>query len=149
MIIVNGLLDYTKEWKLPNLYLFTGNPIVNVRGGIVMGRGAAKQIRDFYKGIDIKFANAKGENLRWVMLKNGQYLGWIKVKNHWANNADLDIIKTSFNKLKNAVEIFNEQGAGYKFHCNYPGVGNGHLQYTDVDKVLSSLNLPDEIILYK
>ena len=149
MIIVNELLDYTKEWELPHLYLFTGNPIVNARGGIVMGRGAARQIRDFYKDIDIRFAQATGEYIRWVELKKGQYLGWIKVKNHWADNADIDLIKISFNKLKQLVTHFKEQKVACNFHCNYPGIGNGHLTYNDVNNVLLSLNLPDEIILYR
>ena len=45
MKLIKGLLDYSKPWTIPNIYLFTGNPIVKANGAIVMGCGAARQVR--------------------------------------------------------------------------------------------------------
>lgn len=145
MKIINGLLDYTQKWNLPDLYLFTGNPIINARGGIVMRRGAAKQVRDYYPNIDIKFAKAPGESIKWVMITPTQLIGWIKVKHHWAEDANLDLILYSFSKLNELAK----ENPKFRFHCNYPGIGNGKLSYNKVDNILKSINIIDSIILYK
>ena len=87
MKLINGLLDYSKPWAVPDIYLFTGNPIVKANGAIVMGRGAAKQVRDTFPGIDKVFGEeiAKRPNVNLIWLKGAehQYLGWFKVKEHW------------------------------------------------------------------
>ena len=145
MKIVKGLLDYNKPWTLPDIYLFTGNPIINSRGRIVMGRGAARQVRDTYPGVDKELAKAPGEYIKWVLLAPRMYLGWIKVKNHWSSVADLDLIEKSF-KILNKLASYDKM-KNVKFHCNYPGIGYGKLSYNSVNKRL--VGLVDNIILYK
>ena len=145
MKIVKGLLDYSTPWALPDIYLFTGNPVVNSRGGIVMGRGAARQVRDLYPGVDRELAQTTGENIRLVLLAPRMHLGWIKVKNHWNDIADLDLIERSFNILNKLAS--RDKMRDIKFHCNYPGIGYGKLSYESVNKRLSGL--VDNIILYK
>jgi len=147
MKLINQLLDYTKPWNKPDVYLFTGNPIVKQNGAIVMGRGAAKQVRDTYPGIDMQFGQkiqAIPEALIvWVKVQNDQWLGWFKVKHHWQNAADLELIRESCRLL---WEIAMEQ-PDIQFHMNYPGIGNGKLTEHEVGHMIHFL--PDNVLIYK
>ncbi len=95
MHTVNSLLDYSEDWTLPEVRLFTGNPIKRQDGGIVMGRGAARQVRDTYPGIDKLIKTDKP--VTWIEIpdRSRQWLGWFKVKHHWKDEACLDLIKES------------------------------------------------------
>ena len=147
MKLIDGLLDYSTKWTLPNVYLFTGNAIIKNNGAIVMGRGAAKQVRDSYKDIDKSFGAAiehKPDSLlAWVSFPNDMHLGWFKVKDHWRENAKIDIIKASTAVLTRIAlkrpEII--------FHMNYPGIGNGRLGLDQVAPILNTL--PDNVRIYK
>lgn len=52
-----GLLNYSDKWELPIVKIFTGNSTIRGDGALVMGRGAALQVRDAYPGIDKKMGN--------------------------------------------------------------------------------------------
>lgn len=147
MKIINQLLDYSTPWTLPNVYLFTGNPVIKNNGAIVMGRGAAKQVRDSYLNIDIAFGNAiqdKPDNhIVWVILPNNQYIGWFKVKEHWANPAIISVIQESIDELR----IIADKNLDLNFHMNYPGVGNGKLDVGSVQHMLEVL--PENIFIYQ
>jgi hypothetical protein len=150
MQLINQLLDYTTPWRLPNIYLFTGNPIIKNNGAIVMGRGAAKQVRDTYRGIDKVFGDmiaheARDDNYEPNVLfaREGlQYIGWFKVKRHWQMNAELEIIIRSTTELTQYAVKRPE----YKFHMNYPGIGNGELRIEDVAPIVATM--PDNVLLY-
>ena len=70
MKLVHDKLYYTVGWTLPEVFLFTGNPVIKKNGAIVMGRGAAREIRDHYPGIDLSFGTIltkkPNANLAWV-----------------------------------------------------------------------------------
>ena len=91
MILVNKLLDYTAKWNLPRIYLFTGNPVINRYGGIVMGRGAARMCRDRFYDVDKEFGKIIKKdpyvNLMFTTVGNKKWLGWFKVKDHWKDAA--------------------------------------------------------------
>jgi len=155
MKVINKLLDYSTPWKFPDIYLFTGNPILKNNGAIVMGRGAAKQIRDTYPGIDKSFGLLickskhklslwhKNTYLLWYEITYQQHLGWFKVKDHWAEQAKISIINHSVVALTQMAKIYTDK----VFHMNYPGIGNGHLKLSDVEPIL--IQLPDNVLLYK
>lgn len=148
MKIVNGRLDYQRPWSLPDVYLFTGNTIVKNNGALVMGAGAAKQIRDAYPGIDGSFGKLikrlPEAHILWVAFENPQqHLGWFKVKYHWADDADLDLIAESARRL---AEIARSNPFR-TYHLNYPGVGNGRLREAQVEPLLQVL--PDNVIIYR
>jgi hypothetical protein len=148
MKLIRALLDYTKPWHEPDVYLFTGNPVTKRNGAIVMGRGAAKQVRDTFPGIDISFGNAlkmgtPNKHLAWVSFPGDQHLGWFKVKHHWADDADVDLIKESAMQLGRIADM----NPDLVFHMNYPGVGNGKLNEKDVEQHLQVL--PDNVVLYR
>lgn len=141
--IIDRLLDYSEDWTLPEVRLFTGNPIRNKSGGIVMGRGAARQVRDTYLGIDKLFKTDKP--VTWVEVpgKSQQWLGWFKVKHHWKDEACLDLIKESADFLAAIANL----RPGHTFKINAPGIGNGKLQWSDVEPLLQVL--PDSCLVYK
>lgn len=140
MKLIHGLLDYSKPWQLPNIYLFTGNPIRRKDGGLVMGRGAAKQLRDSYPGLD-RVINTDGV-LDWTMINPDQWIGWFKVKHHWRDAADLALIQEATSQLTRIAT----QRPEYRFHINYPGVGNGRVSVDQVEPIL--VQLPDNIYVY-
>lgn len=153
MQIKKQLLDYSAEWAVPDIYIFTGNPIIKANGAIVMGRGAAKQVRDSYPGIDQAFGGAIKDNpnrsLLFVALRTksnevgAKILGWFKVKNHWQQEARLDLIQESVYALT-AQAVANPE---VTFHMNYPGIGNGKLTEKEVNPLLTQL--PDNVIIYQ
>lgn len=147
MKLVNRLLDYSKPWEIPHIVLFTGNSVIKQNGANVMGRGAAKQIRDTYPGIDQIFGNliskAENPNVIWTAIKPQQWLGWFKVKHHWMEEASLELIQASTTNLR----ILAETRPQYTFHMNYPGIGNGKLSVKDVEPILSTL--PDNVWIYR
>jgi hypothetical protein len=147
MKLIHKLLNYSQPWSLPNIYLFTGNPVIKNNGAIVMGRGAAKQVRDSYPGVDLAFGIKLIEKplapLVWVTLFSQMHLGWFKVKYHWRDDAELSVIAESSIQL-GTIAIQRPQ---YTFHMNYPGIGNGNLRLDDVQNVLNTL--PDNVWIYK
>jgi hypothetical protein len=146
MKLINSLLDYSDPWKDPDIYLFTGNPIIKKNGAIVMGRGAARQVRDRYPGIDVVFGKIISEEPHLNVLvigKGDRQLGWFKVKDHWREPAKLSIISKSAAKLTKLATEHPE----LRFHMNYPGVGNGHLNVATVAPLLQAL--PDNVLLYR
>ena len=149
MKIVHQKLDYSADWALPNIYLFTGNPVRKNNGAIVMGRGAAKQVRDTYPGLDLLYGNKLADkpdaHLIWLFIgaNPDKVLGWFKVKHHWQDPADLELIQQSTKQLKQIAEHVPH----YVFHINFPGVGNGKLTEEDVLPILETL--PDNVRIYR
>lgn len=148
MRVIEGRLDYTKKWQAPDICLFTGNPITRRDGGLVMGAGAAKQIRDNYPGIDKQFgklAHTQGihKRLHFLEMAPYQFLGWFQVKDHWAEPAQPHIILEATNALKALAEKVKDQ----VFHMNYPGIGHGQLPINQVHGIVSML--PDNVLLYR
>ena len=146
MKLIHNLLDYSVPWQLPDVFLFTGNPVIKRNGAIVMGRGAAKQVRDTYPGIDKSFGvvlTKKPEAvLAWVSVAADQHLGWFKVKQHWQNNASLELITYATEALMRVAETH----PATTFHMNFPGIGNGKLNSNAVLPILHAL--PDNVWVY-
>lgn len=147
MKIVKGLLDYTQIWKYPDVFLFTGNPVIKKDGSIVMGRGAAKMVRDAYNHVPYELSKQiqsnPASNLAWATIRKEQFIGWFKVKDHWKEPANPFIIQESVNQLN----IFAESTTSTRFHMNYPGIGNGRLAVSAVEDIVKELS--DNVFLYK
>lgn len=166
MIIVAKALDYTKPWTFPDIYLFTGNTTITLANKLVMGRGAAKEVRDAYPGVDTELANLmrKGfpyglPTLLWYNLHNlqghchdpvesnephnQQWLGWFMVKDHWQLPAIPNLIGLSARQL----DTIARKRPQCTFHLNYPGIGNGRLSEETVQPLIHIL--PDNVKVYK
>lgn len=146
MILFEGNLDYTRAEHDPgNVYLFTGNSTVKRNGGLVMGRGAAKEVRDLYPGIDKEFGRQITSGGTYGLIIGTSMrpnIGVFQVKYRFDTRAELRLIKNSVDFLDQYAREFDRA-----IYMNYPGVGNGGLLQTDVAPLLSSL--PDNVFLYK
>ena len=140
MKLIHGLLDYT-DWQLPDVYLFTGNPVRNRFGEVVMGRGAALAVKRAYPGIGKHITTDRP--VTWYEISPGKWIGWFQVKHHWRQDASLDLIRRSARYLGAIAEKRPEQ----RFHLNCPGTGNGRLDWADVEPVLQCM--PDNVLVYK
>lgn len=146
MILLEGNLDYHQAENDPaNVYLFTGNSYIKRNGALVMGRGAALEVRDMYPGIDrqlgqqITHLGFYGLLIGSTMKPN---IGIFQVKYRYNDKAQLELIERSVAALDQYALAF-----GTAIHMNYPGVGNGGLLATDVAPLLASL--PNNVFLYK
>lgn len=118
-----------------------------------MGRGAAREVRDTYPGLDRVFGDMikmkPTAHLLWAEIQStsvvdsNQYIGWFKVKHHWSHDADRSLIQASTDALAELARRKKE----YRFHMNFPGIGNGHLSYGAVLPILQEL--PDNVRIYK
>ena len=183
MIVIRSRLDYTQEYVTLHIkghlvgdtIIFTGNEHVKRDGCLVMGAGCAKQVRDYYKGIDRQFgkmirhdravanefneAEPNSVKVRRLMfcavkLKDNsenydgrnpcRSIGWLQVKHHWSDDANLELVKEAMLELKAQAKATPY----VTFHCNYPAVGNGKLKFDVVNSLLESLELPRNVRLY-
>jgi hypothetical protein len=147
MKLIKGLLNYSAPWTLPNVYIFTGNGIIKQNGAIVMGRGAAKQVRDSYPGIDKKLGQAifglPDAYYLEIPVAPKQMIGWFKVKNHWQQAADLMLIQRATDELSIHAGFYPI----HTYHMNFPGVGNGRLNDAQVMPIIK--RLPDNVWVYR
>ena len=141
MKLIEGLIDYSTRWTLPDVYMFTGNKFITKDGRLVMGRGAAKQVRDTYPGIDQHIRIDKPVTFTYI--RGEQYLGYFCVKDHFRESADIDLIGQSVTALvTHALAVPH-----VTFHLNYPGIGAGRLSESAVQPILE--RLPANVWVYR
>ena len=149
MKIIEKRLDYGSPGTLPDLYLFTGNPITTGSGKLVMGRGAAAAVRERYRGVDVAMAQAvlgakkHGRHLAWVAIEPQHAIGWFQVKAHWQEQAIPELIGRAARELATLAA----ERPHLRFHLNAPGIGNGRLSWADVAPLLAPL--PDNVLVYR
>ena len=148
MKLVNELLDYSKVPDANTVYIFTGNAYVRKDGALVMGRGAAKQVRDMYPSVQYELGaliQSVHTSPYGVVFANsaGFPIGVFQVKEHFKQQADLTLIDYSCKMLTTIAT----QNNTLIYHMNYPGVGNGGLAEQYVQPLLETL--PDNVVVYK
>ena len=133
-------------FRAPGFIIVTTNSFLTSEVKVVMGRGAAWQLKRKVPGIEKTFGkmilDTCGHLGRYGLMFHGKY-GAAQVKYHFMEIADLDLIEFSMNKLsleakKNPKTIFN---------INYPGIGNGRLKENEVKPALRTL--PDNVHVWK
>tara|TARA_R100001086_G_scaffold235716_1_gene158749 strand:- start:378 stop:824 length:447 start_codon:yes stop_codon:yes gene_type:complete len=147
MILLHGLLDYSLARNFPNnIYLFTGNSYIKRDGKLVMGRGAARQVRDMYPAMDADLGcqmthlGFYGLLMSRVVQPN---VGVFQVKWNYSDKASLDLIAESSRFLLR----FAVENPGKMIHMNYPGIGNGGLNPEWVHQWIR--DLPDNVHIYR
>ena len=124
-------------------FIITTNAIVKRNGALVMGAGIAKQARDAYPDLDVMFGSAVN-----LFSKDGYYgcllwannkWGIFQVKHHFKDEASLELITKSTQGLRNHAE----QSPDQTYALNFPGIGNGKLNYDAVKPIVSTL--PDNV----
>jgi hypothetical protein len=137
-----------------DVLLVTSNAFVTKHGELVMGRGAALQLKTKFPDYPRYF----GEFLDYNGLRDKKYgiiiltlpkqtvltkLGVFQVKYHWKDAADLDLIEYSTGLLIEAIDHFNYR----QVVMNYPGIGNGRLTEEQVEPIIR--RLPDNVWVCK
>lgn len=155
MILERG--DMWSVFGKTDLFLITTNPIVRKDGGIVMGRGIAKQMKDRFPDFPYKFGTKLAHLVRLqsyddpltsvdvdIVGKFGNQLcGFFMVKHHWREPASIDIIKRSVHFL---TKLANMSGLN-RIDLNFPGIGNGKLKREDVLPIIEQL--PDNVHVWE
>lgn len=133
--------------------LVTANQYIRNDGALVMGRGAAFQLTQKYKGCAAEFGGlikvyAKAfPNIAYGVLISAKWsepaLGIFQVKWNYWEEADLSLIRCSVHDLaKHATDA-----PAKVFAVNFPGIGNGKLHEKDVAPLLHCL--PDNVEVWK
>lgn len=141
---VGNMFDHLEEC---NVLLVTTNQYIKKDGSLVMGAGAALQLKQLCPGVDYHFGHfgfIKDYPVdyffkKWDNVK--PYLGYFNVKDHFKDKASLERIKISTNALLEMAT--DEVGRNLTIFLNYPGIGNGKLKREDVEPIISVL--PDNV----
>ncbi|HQN37752.1 MAG TPA: hypothetical protein PLY01_07950 [Caldisericia bacterium] len=125
--------------------LVTTNSCLTKDCRLVMGRGAAKELKVISPGIDRIFGKmirkACGHLGLYGLLISPPY-GIFQVKNNFADKAKLEIISYSLRLLD-----FKARDTDQIIHLNYPGIGNGRLTKEEVRPLLEIL--PDNVHIWE
>ena len=155
-IVEGNLWDFTDD-----AIFVTTNATIRKDGELVMGRGAAKEMKEqfsiFPKVIGDQISRNNGSGGKYGLYtihpfvfnddgsrKYGKILGAFQVKYNWWEKADLDLIEYSTDAL---LKSFETQLKNLKVSMNFPGIGNGKLAYDEVYPIIEKL--PDSVSVYR
>lgn len=143
-------------------FLITTNPITRKDGSAVMGRGIAKQAAERFPTLQLDFGRKLSmyktaapeipvpnvSTIGWYG-DNSTPVGWFMVKDHWAADAKLDIIRASVSRLLGAFDAiaWGELDPVTRVDLNFPGIGNGKLSREEVLPLLEPL--PDYVHIWE
>jgi hypothetical protein len=126
--------------------IVTANSFLTSECKLVMGRGAAWQLKRKVPGIDMIFGKLIYETCghlgRYGLLFHKRY-GIAQVKYQFNNKADLELIAYSMNMLKETAK----QNTHHRYNINFPGIGYGGLSKDEVMPILE--RLPNNIIIWE
>ena len=143
MILINSLLDYSKESA--DVLIFTGNSYIKQDGALVMGRGAAKEVKTLFPEVQYKLGKKIPHLGKYLYLEipvNSKNIGILQVKYHFKDTANLNLVKESIQAFSNQLD------PNKIYKMNFPAIGNGKM-YKYKNLILSYLNrLPDNVFVY-
>lgn len=139
-----------------DLILVTTNSYINTLGRLVMGRGAAKEARDKFAGLDCALAREVLKECGHlgfygiIIDANNPSIGAFQVKDHYLADARLDFIQRSVEVMLapmwagGTIPLVHRY---YRIAMNYPGIGNGRLLIEHVRPIVEQL--PDNVFIYR
>lgn len=144
------ILKYDNLWNSKDdIILVTANSYINQRGELVMGRGAALELKTMHPELPKIFGemikNCCGHMGYYGYLAYNYYKGKIygifQVKYHFKDNAHLKLIEKSTSDLCKFANTTTS-----KISMNFPGIGYGRLLKKDVLPIIE--RLPDNVTIY-
>lgn len=129
--------------------LITTNADVRKDGALVMGRGAALEVKKRWPHVPYALGDAikKIGDPYLLTIPVGISptikLGAFQVKHHWMEEAKLDLIAQATIRLKTVAQTFPFMS----FALNFPGIGNGKLDRDDVYSLIQ--HLPDNVDVWE
>ncbi len=133
--------EYGDMWSIygkTDCFIVTTNSYIRTDGALVMGRGIAKQLVDRVPGIAWRFAE-QIEHLGKYGLVISHGLIAFQVKYRYDHDAELELITYSTSLLS----IHASFAKNKRFDMNFPGIGNGRLNYDLVLPIIETL--PDNV----
>ena len=148
MQIIYGEMFDKYQYQNTDVFLVTGNSYINSFGELVMGRGAALQLKQlapalpkiFGSLIEQYYGHLQEYNL--IIIKLLHDVGVFQVKTHFKSKADLRLIERSVFKLHQYARLFPWR----HIVMNYPGIGNGGRTREEVEPLIKTL--PDNVHIY-
>jgi hypothetical protein len=137
MQVIQG--DLWAELGVADLLLVSTNATLNKNGEVVMGRGAAKEAKErfpqlpFDLGMRLRTGGLAGQKYGVLIsdiTAHGTRLGAFQVKYHWQDDADLGLISHSAHALRAIAGDYE------RIAINFPGIGNGRLERSQVEYFL-------------
>ena len=132
-------------FNAPGLKIVTTNSFITKKERLVMGRGAALELRQLVPDIDLIFGRMIQESCGHLglygLLMNGQY-GAAQVKYNFGDKANISLIAFSMAFLADEAKTNH-----YIYNLNYPGIGNGGLDKNIVRPILDIL--PDNVYVWE
>lgn len=136
-----------------HVLLVSGNAFIKKDGCLVMGRGAAFQLKVLFPRIDKLLGRAVRKikkqtshdayGVAYVNYFNSP-IGVFQVKHNFFEDAKLEIIASSVDVL---CRLANEDWKGRTIAMNFPGISNGNLKRADVLPLI--MRLPDNIEVWE
>jgi len=130
-------IDIRELWKNKKWTCITTNGYVTTSGKCVMGRGVALEAKNRYSNLPTQLGSAiKKYNNRVFVFPDYKIITF-PVKHFWYETADIELIKKSFNELKNILNspLFNIK----EIYLPRPGCSNGKLKWSEVKKELEPI----------
>ena len=132
-----------------DIVIATGNASIKKNGELVMGRGAALEMKTrcpwsakVFGGMIKEVPTPYGGFPKYGVIMSSGY-GIYQVKYHFKDKADLHLIQFSAFVLEDRANNFPE----YNFHLNYPGIGYGGRTKEEVEPLLE--RLPDNVTIWE
>lgn len=146
---------YDDIWKTCcDILLVTSNNSIKSNGELVMGRGAALEMKQRFPEFPKKagaLIKAFSKNSYYGVIivhvdEQGRQYGLFQVKEHFKSNANIYLIKNSLSELSHYASCL-WGSIGLTVALNFPGIGYGRLTE---DTVLPFLHvLPNNVYIYK
>ena len=142
-IIAQELLSVV---NLPVMYVVTTNAFIKGSGELVMGRGAAFQVKTKFPhlpkecGVAINQLGSYPVSYGFLEIRSPYRIGKagfgiFQVKNNYSDDANINIIV----KACLALKKWMDSNPAVNVRMNYPGIGNGRLTRATVEPVLTSI----------
>ena len=147
------ILEKGNMWNVfhdTDIFMITTNPIRKIDGAVVMGRGIALEAKTRFPQLPYDFGNALSklhpeidqQFVGEIGIYDGTPIWFFMVKDHWREEAKLDIISSSVFYLHHGFDFKNK-----RIDLNFPGIGNGRLPRESVLHLLE--DLPDNIHIWE
>lgn len=143
MILERG--DMWSVFHDTDVFMITTNPIRRNDGAVVMGRGIALEAKTRFPTLPYDFGQALEEqeyNVGPIGWYSNKPIWYFMVKDHWRNQASIDIIRASVAQLQEVLDL-----SMHRVDLNFPGIGNGHLGREQVLPLLQEL--PDTVHIWE
>ncbi len=125
-------------FRASGFIIVTTNSFLTSEVKLVMGRGAAYDLKVIVPGIDLIFGKMINETCghlgRYGLIFHERY-GAAQVKYRFNEKARLDLVRYSMTRLST---VANRDEKSF-YNINYPGIGNGGLKEHEVRPILEML----------